>query len=115
MVESIDHWALKVAFWIKIHDFWVPFWYRFFNFFRKGRKCKISEEYNAKRGSEPSKTIDFRIEFHLILMFFPNLLLETIFRGSKCQPMLNFLINFWYHFRKLDFRFWPASTGGRRV
>ena len=30
---------------------------------RKGRKCKISEEYNAKRGSEPSKFIDFRIDF----------------------------------------------------
>ena len=63
MVESIDHWAPKVAFWIKIHDFWSPFWHRLFHFFRKGRKCEISEEYNAKRGSEPSKTFDFGIDF----------------------------------------------------
>ena len=29
------------------------------------RKCVISEEYNAKRGSEPSKTFDFRFGFSL--------------------------------------------------
>ena len=34
-------------------------------FFRKWQKCEISEEYNAKRGSEPSKTFDFRIEFSI--------------------------------------------------
>jgi len=32
-------------------------------FFRKWRKCVISEEYNAKHGSEPSKAFDFRIDF----------------------------------------------------
>ena len=31
--------------------------------FQKIQKCEISEEYNAKRGSEPSKTFDFRIDF----------------------------------------------------
>ena len=63
MAESIDPWAPKVAFWIKEHDFGPPFWHRFFDFFRKWQKCEISEEYNAKRGSEPSKTFDFRMDF----------------------------------------------------
>ena len=63
MVESIDPWAPKVAFWTKNHNFWAPFWHRFFDFLRKGRKCKISEEYNAKRGSGPSNFMDFGIDF----------------------------------------------------
>ena len=49
-------------FLIKKHDFWLPFWHRFFDFFQKGRKCEINAEYNAKRGSEPSKTSHFRID-----------------------------------------------------
>ena len=70
MAESIDPWAPKVAFWIKIHDFWALFWYRFFTFFRKWQKCEISEEYNAKRGSEPSKIFDFRIDVSLTFHVF---------------------------------------------
>ena len=38
--------------------------FRFF-FFRKLRNCEISEEDNAKRASEPSKTSHFRIDFSL--------------------------------------------------
>ena len=34
-----------------------------FDIFRKWRKCKKSEEYNAKRASKPSKTFDFHIDF----------------------------------------------------
>ena len=60
---SIDPLALKDRFFIKKSDFWLPFWHRFFNFFQKWRKCEISEEYNAKRGSEPSQIVDFRIDF----------------------------------------------------
>ena len=63
MAESIDPGAPKVGFWSKNLYFWAPFWHRFFDFFRKRRKCVISEEYNAKRGSEPSKTFDFCIDF----------------------------------------------------
>ena len=63
MVLSIDPGAPKARFFMKKHDFWPPFWHRFFDFFRKWRKCEISEEYNAKRGSEPSKTFHFRIDF----------------------------------------------------
>ena len=59
MAESIDPVAPKVGFWTKTDNFWHPFWHRFFNDFRKWQKCEISEEYNAKRGSEPSKSIDF--------------------------------------------------------
>ena len=70
MAGSIDPWVPKVAFLIKIHDFWAPFWHRFFDFFRKWQKCEISEEYNAKRGSEPSKTFDCRIGFSLIVNVF---------------------------------------------
>ena len=65
MAESIDPGAPKVRFWSKDLYFWAPFWHRFFDFFRKRRKCVISEEYNAKRGSEPSKTFDFCIVFSL--------------------------------------------------
>ena len=65
IAESIDPGAPKVCFWSKNLYFWAPFWHRFFDFFRKRRKCVISEEYNAKRGSEPSKTFDFRIVFSL--------------------------------------------------
>ena len=55
----------KDHFLTKKEDFWVPFLHHFFDFFRKWRKCEISEEYNAKRGSEPSKTSHFRIDFSL--------------------------------------------------
>ena len=37
------------------------------------QKCKISEEYNAKHGSEPSKTFDFRVEFSSGLYVFSDL------------------------------------------
>ena len=70
MAKSIDPGAPKVGFWSKNLYFWAPFWHRFFDFFRKRRKCVISEEYNAKRGSEPSKTSDFRIVFSLIFHVF---------------------------------------------
>ena len=60
---SIEPLAPKDRFFIKKYDFWPPFWHRFFDFFQKWRKCEISEEYNAKRGSEPSKTSHFRIDF----------------------------------------------------
>ena len=70
MAKSIDPGAPKVGFWSKNLYFWVPFWHRFFDFFRKRRKCVISEEYNAKRASGPSKTFDFRIGFSLIFHVF---------------------------------------------
>ena len=63
MALSIDSWTSKVRFLIKKHDFRAPFLYLFFNYFQKWRKCEISEEYNAKRGSEPSKTSHFRVDF----------------------------------------------------
>ena len=75
-----------------------PFWHQkalllgpfnidfsFFFFFRKGRKCEISKEYNAKRGSEPSKNINGCIIFHMFFMFFPNPLPEVICRGTLCR------------------------------
>ena len=88
MAESIDPGAPKVGFFNKNLYFWAPFWHRFFDFFRKRRKCVISEEYNAKRGSEPSKTCEFRIDFSYFFDVFPNSLPETIFRGSKRPSML---------------------------
>ena len=60
----------------------------FFYFFEKMRKCEISEEYNAKRGFEPSKTFDFGIIFLQISSFFPNPLPEAIFGGSRCPSRL---------------------------
>ena len=63
MAESIDHGTPRGGFLIKKHDFGTPFLHRFFDFCQKWRKCEISEEYNAKRGSEPSKSIDFSTDF----------------------------------------------------
>ena len=62
-MQSIEPWASRERFLIKKHDFRPPFLGRVFDFFRKLRKCEISEEYNAKRPSEPSKTSHFRIDF----------------------------------------------------
>ena len=89
MVESIDPWAFKVAFWIKIHDFWAPFWHRFFDFFRKGRKCEISEGYNAKRGSEPSKTFAFPNDFHHMFMIFLKFSLKDAMALSPTVVLLD--------------------------
>ena len=79
MLESIDLRASKVAFWTKNHDFWRPFWHRFFNCFRKGRKCKISEEYNTKRGFEVSNSFDFHIGFSLNVQVFSESPLRSHF------------------------------------
>ena len=69
MVLSIDPWTPRIGFWTKNHDICGPFWHRFLTFFRNWRKCKINEEYNAKRGSEPLKNlnsgIDFSLNFHV--------------------------------------------------
>ena len=74
---------------IKNDNFWPPFWHRFFDLFRKSKKCEISEVYNAKRGSEPSKTCHFRIVFfHRNFIVFPKPLPESIFRGSKSELSL---------------------------
>ena len=52
------------------NDFRPPILARFFDFFRKWQKCEISEEYNAKRGFEPLKSFDFRIDFSLFFHIF---------------------------------------------
>ena len=62
VAESIDRGASKAHFFIKKQVFWEPIWLHFFVFFQKLRKCEISEEYNAKRASEPSKTFHFGID-----------------------------------------------------
>ena len=125
MAESIDPWAPKVAFSIKIHDFWAPFWHRFFDFFRKWQKCEISEEYNAKRGSEPSKTMYFCIDFSSNFHVFSNPLPEIIFRGTlrRSRPKHLIFNGFWHparsqnnpfehHFRsKGRQKGYPAKSG----
>ena len=58
---------------------------RIFRFFRKGRKCKISEEYNAKRGSEPSKIMDFGIDFSFNFHVFPNPSKRAFFEGQSAR------------------------------
>ena len=70
MNESIYPFALKDLFSMKKHDFRHPFLAPFFDFFRKWRKCEISEEYNAKRGSEPSKNTHFGIDISWIFHVF---------------------------------------------
>ena len=69
------------------HGFWKPFRHRFFVFFWEGRRRKISEEYNAKRGFlSPQKTLFVWLILHEMLVFFTNTLPELIFRALKCQP-----------------------------
>ena len=67
-----------------------------FSFFQKWRKCEISEEYNAKRGSEPSKSSHSGIDFSLIFMFFPNLFYTSFFQGPCADliPKMRFLTDF---------------------
>ncbi len=56
------------------------------------RKCQISEEYNAKRRFEASKTYHFGIVFSLFSHFFPTTLPEATFGGSKCPSILKSLV-----------------------
>ena len=113
MAKSIDPGAPKVGFGSKNLYFWAPFWHRFFDFFRKRRKCVISEEYNAKRGSEPSKTFHFYIDFSSNFHVFPKPLPNSIFGGSKCPSILKstFLdrssILKWFQKRLLEHHFRP--------
>ena len=58
-------WRPRTVFSSKSMTFSLPFGIDFSTFFQKWRKCEISEEYNAKRGSEPSKTSHFRVDFSL--------------------------------------------------
>ena len=76
-----------------ISVFWHGFWHNFgaffnqtFNFFREWRKCVISEEYNTKRASEPSKTFDFRIDFSSnVHVFFRTLFQTPFFEGQSAR------------------------------
>ena len=97
MAESIDPCAPKVAFWTKKHDFRHPFSHRFFGFFRKWQKCEINEEYNAKRGSEPLKTFDFRIDFSCNFNTFSKLTPRHHFSRVKV-PVYAHKYDFWLIF-----------------
>ena len=71
---------------IQKYDFWHPFWHPFFDFFQKWRKCEISEEYNAKLGSRPSKTFDFPIEISLnFRVFFRTSLQRSFWEGPSAR------------------------------
>ena len=88
VIESTAFLTSKEGFRCKNHDFWVPFCYRFLPVLGKWQKCVISEEYNAKRVSEPSKNSKNRIDFSLNLHAFLKPLPKTILEVSKCQSML---------------------------
>ena len=85
MLESSDPGVPKVSFYTKNNNFGHPFLHGFFNVFRKLQKC---EKYNAKRGSELSKSFDFRIVFSLNFHVFSNTLPETIFGRSRRRSKL---------------------------
>ena len=59
------------------------FFHQNFDIIRKWRKCEISEEYNAKRASEPSKTFDFRIDFSSTFVVFSKHLPKRCFSAFK--------------------------------
>ena len=89
MTLSIEPLVLGDRFLMKKLDFRRHCLRWFFDcFFQKGRKCEIGEEYNVKRGSEPSKPLIFALIFHKLFMLFSNTLLEAIFRGSKSPSIL---------------------------
>ena len=73
------------------------FFMDFLIFFRKWRKCEINEEYNAKRGSEPSKSIDFCIVFSLNFHVFPNPSRRAFLEGPSAD--LGSKVRFWSDFR----------------
>ena len=68
------------------------FFHRILNICRKLQKCEISEEYNAKRASKPSKTFDFHINFsfkvHVFQMPTKTLFLFAFWppKGTKKSP-----------------------------
>ena len=68
---------------------------------RKWRKCEISEEYNAKRASKPSKTFDLHIDFSSKLHVFSKRLPKRCFvrllaaQGHQKVAVLNFSGRFW--------------------
>ena len=64
----------------------------FFNYFQKLRKYEINEEYNAKRGSEPSKTLDCCIDFSLNFCVFSKPPSRAHFWRSKRPSILKSMI-----------------------
>ena len=71
---------------------------------RKWRKYEISEEYNAKRASEPSKTFDFRFEFSSTFVVFSKHLPKLVFPhfGIPRAPKS----------RRIEFSWWLFGTSG---
>ena len=98
MAESIDPGAPKADFVTRNSYFWHPFLHRCSKLFKKWRRREISKGYNAKRGFEPSQSINSRIDFSFQVYVFQkltwNLFLEgpCVNRGSK--------IWFWNHFKR---------------
>lgn len=106
MAESIDSWGLKVVFNPKMKICGIPFCIDFLDFVLKWRKCEISEEYNAKRGSEPSKRIDFRIDFSYLFHVFVQTSFQRLFLESPSAE-LSSKVRFWSRF---GFR-WDHKSG----
>ena len=59
-----------------------------FHLFQTWGTCVISEEYSAKRGSEPWKIVECCLGFPFISILSPELLPENIFGGSSCKHIL---------------------------
>ena len=82
-------WRVQGSVWDQKTRLSRSFWHRFFDFFKKRRKCEISEEYNAKRGSEPSKTFHFRFGGSKRPSILKTAFLDrfSIFQGSQKRPL----------------------------
>ena len=97
------------------NDFRPPFWDRFFDIFPKWRKCEISEEYNAKRDSEPSKSIDCWCRLSIVFLFFSEPPSTGHFLGPRCQPSRKSAVSGRFENRKsaiFDFQGVSKSTLG---
>ena len=96
-------------------DFGGPFVHRFCVFIQKLQNYEISEEYNAKRGSEPTKTLAFRIDVSLSFHVFCDPSLGEHFWRVKV-PTYAKKMQFWSNFgsmgvqkHALELHFWPRG------
>ena len=70
------------------HDFWNPFWHRFFNIFRKTESHEFIGQGIVLEGFSIPECIIFQVISHCFFMFFLEPLPETIFGESKRRSML---------------------------
>ena len=102
-------WDAHVAISIKKHEFWGPFWHRFFIIFVNVQKPWNQWQFYTFTTFWQSKTAHFPIKFSLFFHVFSKPLPRTVFRGSRCRSLLkNWISGVFGHFAKC-----PKAPFGR--